>query len=183
MTHFLRFTDQAAFNAACETANYWITEEPERPFLCSHTHTFDVIGPIAQVTKRQLSDDGAEIFAAFTVALTNDHIGWLYSFTAPELEEQQTATIAVNFANQNTGDYDSQTIEISAGPDGVTIEQLIFDEDGTEIDREVPTNTTDSPGATFDAWHVNAKLQKLPDGWDAYVVTPSSPVRVFAGDS
>lgn len=184
MTYFLRFADQNAFNAACETVGYWITQDSPRPLLCSHTHTFDVIGPIAQVTKQLLSEDGTEIFYAFTVALTDDHTGWLYSFTAPELEEPQAATIAVSFANQNTGDYDSKTIEITPTEGGgYTIEQLILDEDGTETDREPAINTTDTPGSSFDAWHVNAKLHALPTHWDAFAVTPTSPVRVFAGDS
>lgn len=39
-----------------------------------------------------------------------------------------------------------------------------------------------TPPTVLDGWHVNAKLQELPAGWGAYVVTPTSPVRVFAGD-
>ena len=45
------------------------------------------------------------------------------------------------------------------------------------------TNSTDTLDPSFDAWHVNAKFTTgIPSGWDAYLVTPSSPVRVFAGD-
>ena len=98
-TTFFRFDDEAAWIAACETAGFWITEEPERPLLCSHTHTFDVIGVITE-----------------------------------------------------GGEWDPET--------------------GEEI----------TPPTVLDAWHVNAKLQQLPDGWDTYLVAPSSPVRVFAGD-
>lgn len=99
ITHFLRFADQSAFANACKAAGFWITEEPERPLLCSHTHTFDVIGVITE-----------------------------------------------------GGEWDPET--------------------GEEI----------TPPTVLYGWHVNAKLQQLPDGWDAYVVTPTSPVRVFAGD-
>lgn len=98
-TIYLRFADEAAFTSACETAGFWITEEPERPLLLSHTHTFDVIGTITE---------GGE---------------W----------------------NPETG--------------------------------EVITPPVSLPG-----FHVNAKLQELPAGWDTYLVTPTAPVRVFAGD-
>ena len=38
-----------------------------------------------------------------------------------------------------------------------------------------------TPPTPLDGWHVNAKFTAgLPAGWDAYLVTPSSPVRVFA---
>jgi hypothetical protein len=30
----------------------------------------------------------------------------------------------------------------------------------------------------MDGWHVNY-VGNLPDGWDAYIVTPNQPVRVF----
>lgn len=183
MTRFLRFADQAAFNAACETAGYWITEPPGRPLLLSHAHIFDVLGPLAQVTKTLLDGDSPEAFAAFMVALSDDHTGWVFQFDAPDLKEPKAIKLRVDFGNQLTGDHDSKTIEITpVEGGGYTVEQLIFDEDGNETGRETPTNTTDNPGATFDAWHVNAKLQGLPAGWDAYVVTPGSPVRVFAGD-
>jgi hypothetical protein len=61
----------------------------------------------------------------------------------------------------------------------------IFDVIGTitqggEWDPETGEEIT--PPTVLDAWHVNAKLQQLPDGWDTYLVAPSSPVRVFAGD-
>lgn len=98
-TTFLRFPDEATFVSACETAGFWITEEPERPLLLSHTHTFDVIGTITE-----------------------------------------------------GGEWDPETGEVITPP--------------------VPL-----PG-----FHVNAKLQELPNDWDAYVVTPTSPVRIFAGD-
>lgn len=38
------------------------------------------------------------------------------------------------------------------------------------------------PPETLEGFHVNAKLNELPDGWDQYVVTPSAPYCVFAGD-
>ena len=185
ITHFLRFTDEAAFTTALTEAGF--------TSLLSHTHIFDVIGPIAQVLKHLAeADDERSVAIAdgFTVALNDDHTGWLYQFTPPadlELEpgETVTVTLAVDFGNQNTGDADSKTIEITATEAGYTIEQLIFDTEDPSaiIGREPATNTTDNPGSSFDGWHVNAKLQELPAGWDAYVVTPTSPVRVFAGDS
>lgn len=99
ITFFLRFADEAAWISACEVAGFWITEEPERPQLLSHTHTFDVIGTITK-----------------------------------------------------GGEWDPET--------------------GDEI----------TPPTVLEGFHVNAKLPELPAGWDAYQVTPSSPVRIFAGD-
>lgn len=181
-THFLRFTDEVAFATALTEAGF--------TSLLSHTHIFDVIGPIVQVLKRLAeADDERSVAIAdgFTVALNDDHTGWLYQFTPPvdlELDPGETVTVilAVDFTDQSTGAHDAQTVEITATETGYIIERLIFDEDGNETGREPATNTTDTPGSSFDAWHVNAKLLELPAGWDAYVVTPSSPVRVFAGD-
>jgi hypothetical protein len=34
----------------------------------------------------------------------------------------------------------------------------------------------------LEGWHVNAKLPTLPEGWDAYIVTPAQPQRIFSGD-
>lgn len=36
-----------------------------------------------------------------------------------------------------------------------------------------------TPPVLLNGWHVNY-IGELPDGWDAYVVTPEQPVRVFA---
>lgn len=43
------------------------------------------------------------------------------------------------------------------------------------------THALDVIGAIPDlkGWHVNY-IGDLPDGWDAYLVTPEQPVRVFA---
>jgi len=53
----------------------------------------------------------------------------------------------------------------------------IYNNDGVYSDEgEVVT-----PPTPMDGWHVNFK-GTLPDGWDAYVVTPNTPYRIFAGD-
>ena len=98
MTYFLRFTDEAAFIGACESAGLWIADDSPRPLLLSHTHILDAIGIITE-----------------------------------------------------GGEWDPET--------------------GEEI----------TPPTPLDGWHVNAKFTAgLPDGWDAYLVTPITPVRVFA---
>ena len=54
---------------------------------------------------------------------------------------------------------------------------VIYNDDGVYDDEgEVVTPPTPMAG-----WHVNFK-GTLPDGWDANVVTPSTPYRIFAGD-
>jgi hypothetical protein len=168
-THFLRFDTEAAFTTALADAGFTT--------LLSHTHIFDVIGPITQVTSYlAIADDQRCITIAdgFVVALNDDQTGWVYQFTPPaELQldpgETLTVTLSIFYSNQNTGDSDNATVEITASEDGCTIEPPL-------------DNTTDAPGLPYDAWHVNAKLQQLPTGWDTYVVTPGSPVRIFAGD-
>lgn len=53
--------------------------------------------------------------------------------------------------------------------------------EGGEWDPETGEEIT-SP-TVLEGWHVNAKFTTdLPADWDAYLVTPTSPVRVFAGD-
>jgi hypothetical protein len=183
-THFLRFDTEAAFTTALADAGFTT--------LLSHTHIFDVIGPITQVTSYlAIADDQRCITIAdgFVVALNDDHTSWVYQFTPPaELQldpgETLTVTLSISYSNQNTGDNDNATIEITASDDGYLIEQLILDPEDADVvlDRQPLTNTTDAPGLPYDAWHVNAKLLQLPTGWDTYVVTPGSPVRIFAGD-
>ena len=187
MTHFLRFTDEPAFHAACESAGLWINDGNPRPLLLSHTHILDVIGPLAQGSATLLTCSVEDVTPTLAVGLTADQTGWEYSFTPPELEPgvTLTATFAVNFSNQNTGDFDSATLEVTTDGETTTVERLLYDPEDPETvtGREPALNTSDDLGATFDAWHVNAKFTAgLPDGWDAYLVTPSSPVRVFAGD-
>ena len=98
-TTFLRFPSEAAFHAACQSAGYWITQDPPRPLLLSHTHIFDVLG--------QLTEPGV---------------------------------------------YDPES--------------------GEELEPSTP----------IEGWHINAKLPTLPEGWDAFLVTPTPPQRIFAGD-
>jgi hypothetical protein len=72
-----------------------------------------------------------------------------------------------------------------AGFTGLLSHTHIFDVIGTitqggEWDPETSEEIT--PPTVLDGWHVNARLDELPIGWEAYVVTPDSPVRIFAGD-
>ena len=114
MTHYLRFTDEATFQTAAETAGLYVPivpaipatdEEPEQPeqpayYICyTHDHSMDIIGVI-------YNKDGV---------------------------------------------YDEETGEVITPP---------------------------TPMA---GWHVNFK-GTLPDGWDANLVTPTTPYRIFAGD-
>ena len=39
-----------------------------------------------------------------------------------------------------------------------------------------------TPPTPMDGWHVNYKAATLPSDLEAYVVTPNSPHRKFAGD-
>jgi hypothetical protein len=48
---------------------------------------------------------------------------------------------------------------------------------GGEYDPE--TGEVLAPPTVLDGWHVNY-IGELPEGWDAYVVSPEQPVRVFA---
>lgn len=40
-----------------------------------------------------------------------------------------------------------------------------------------------TPPAPLEGFHVNAKLPELPAGWEAFVVAPEHPQRIFAGDA
>ena len=102
MTHHLRFTDEAAFQAAAETAGFYMAPTDEEPggYSCyTHDHAMDIVGII-------YNDDGV---------------------------------------------YDPDTGEVI------------------------------TPPTPMDGWHVNFK-GTLPDGWDANIVTPITPCRIFAGD-
>ena len=48
---------------------------------------------------------------------------------------------------------------------------------GGEWDSE--TGEVITPPTVLDGWHVNF-VGKLPEGWDAFAVSPAQPVRVFA---
>tara|TARA_S200002703_G_scaffold159787_1_gene174697 strand:+ start:1850 stop:2416 length:567 start_codon:yes stop_codon:yes gene_type:complete len=187
MTHFLRFTDEPAFHAACESAGLWINDGNPRPLLLSHTHILDVIGPIAQVkvTGSVINWSYEDEGIVFRVGLNADHTGWEYSATATENSELLIATYNVSFFNQDTGDHDNARLEVNMQDGELTVERLVYgDEDNPEtVTTKTPaSNRVDTVNSSFDAWHVNAKFTAgLPDGWDAYLVTPSSPVRVFAG--
>jgi hypothetical protein len=187
MTHFLRFPDEPAFNAACEAAGLWIADGNPRPLLLSHTHTMDVLGPLVQVsfTGNSINWSDADEGIIFNVALNDDKTGWVYNATATAHSELLLASYNVNFSDQINGNYDSAVLEATMENGTLSVDRLIFDEDDPEnvIGREPATNTSDKLGPTFDAWHVNAKfITGLPDGWDSYLVSPNPPVRIFAGD-
>jgi hypothetical protein len=102
MTHYLRFTDEATFQAAAETAGFYTASTDEEPggYSCfTHDYSMDIVGVI-------YNDDGV---------------------------------------------YDPDTGEVI------------------------------TPPTPMDGWHVNFK-GTLPDGWDANLVTPNTPYRIFAGD-
>lgn len=56
----------------------------------------------------------------------------------------------------------------------------LLDDDGAPLVAS-HTHALDVIGTIPDlnGWHVNY-IGDLPDGWDAYLVTPEQPVRVFA---
>ena len=55
---------------------------------------------------------------------------------------------------------------------------VIYNDDGVySDDGEVIT-----PPTPMDGWHVNYKAATLPSDLEAYVVTPNSPHRKFAGE-
>ena len=84
MTYFLRFTDEAAFIGACESAGLWIDGDSPCPLLLSHTHILDVIGIITEGGEWDL-ETGEEI----TPPTTLD--GWHANakFTASLAKRQQ----------------------------------------------------------------------------------------------
>ena len=187
MTYFLRFTDEPTFHTACNDAGLWIDDNNPRPALISHTHTMDVLGPLVQVSFKGNSINWSEEDEGiiFNVALNDDKTGWVYNATATENSELLLASYNVNFSDQVNGYYDSAVLEATMKNGTLSVDRLIFDEDGPEkvIGREPATNTSDNLGRAFGAWHVNAKFRTgLPDGWDAYLVSPTNPVRIFAGD-
>lgn len=60
------------------------------------------------------------------------------------------------------------------GASSLSVIGIIYDVDDTDPDNPIYTPKT--------GWHVNA-LGTLPDGWDAYAVTPdpATPARTFGG--
>jgi hypothetical protein len=187
MTHFLRFTDESTFRDACHDAGLWIDDSDPRPALISHTHTIGVLGPLVQVafTGNSINWSDEDEGIIFNVALNDDKTGWVYKATATEHSELLLASYNVNFSDQINGNYDSAVLEATMENGTLSVDRLIFDEDDPEkvIGREPAANTSENLGPAFDAWHVNAKFTTgLPDGWDAYLVSPNPPVRIFAGD-
>jgi hypothetical protein len=95
-THFLRFDTEAAFTTALADAGFTT--------LLSHTHIFDVIGPITQVVKYlAIADDQRCITIAdgFVVALNDDQTSWVYQFTPPaelQLDPGETLTVTLSIS-------------------------------------------------------------------------------------
>ena len=56
---------------------------------------------------------------------------------------------------------------------------VIYNDDGV-YDPE--TGDVITPPTPMDGWHVNYKAATLPSDLEAYVVTPNSPHRKFAGE-
>lgn len=56
---------------------------------------------------------------------------------------------------------------------------VIYNDDGV---YDPDTGDVITPPTPIPGWHVNFKAESLPPDLAAYVVTPASPSRVFAGD-
>jgi hypothetical protein len=84
----------------------------------------------------------------------------------------EAAGLYIPPTEEETGGYFCFTHDYSMDIVGV-----IYNDDGVYNDEgEVIT-----PPTPIDGWHVNFK-GTLPDGWDANLVTPNTPYRIFAGD-
>lgn len=188
MTYFLRFPDEATFHSACREAGLWLGGDIPGPFVESHEHTLDVIGPTTYVKAVGNSinwsdDDGGGL--NFDVGLTEDRTGWVYSASLTEDSELLLASYSVGFCNQNTCNSEVSKLELSTENGELIVNRLVFDTDSPDvlIGREPATNAAETLGPKTDGWHVNAKFNSgLPPSWEAYAVNPSCPVRKFAGD-
>lgn len=56
---------------------------------------------------------------------------------------------------------------------------VIYNDDGV---YDPDTGDVITPPTPMDGWHVNYKAATLPSDLEAYVVTPNSPHRKFAGE-
>jgi hypothetical protein len=56
---------------------------------------------------------------------------------------------------------------------------VIYNDDGV---YDEDTGDVITPPTPMDGWHVNYKAATLPSDLEAYVVTPNSPHRKFAGE-
>ena len=56
---------------------------------------------------------------------------------------------------------------------------VIYNDDGV---YDPDTGDVITPPTSMDGWHVNYKAATLPSDLEAYVVTPNSPHRKFAGE-
>ena len=62
---------------------------------------------------------------------------------------------------------------------GVDDVGVIYNDDGV---YDPDTGDVITPPTPMDGWHVNYKAATLPSDLEAYVVTPNSPYRKFAGE-
>lgn len=76
MTHYLRFTDEATFQASAETAGFYIPatdEEPEYYICYTHDHSMDIVGVI-------YNDDGVYNDDGEVVTSPTPMAGWHVNF-------------------------------------------------------------------------------------------------------
>lgn len=85
----------------------------------------------------------------------------------------ETAGFYTAPTDEEPGGYSCFTHDYSMDIVGV-----IYNDDGV---YDPDTGEVITPPTPMAGWHVNFK-GTLPDGWDANLVTPITPYRIFAGD-
>jgi hypothetical protein len=90
--------------------------------------------------------------------------------------DESTGMAALDAAGLTTTNEDGDTVVLTAShTHALDCVGLIY-RGGT---HDPETGEVITPPALLSGWHVNY-IGDLPDGWDAYVVSPEQPVRVFA---
>ena len=88
-----------------------------------------------------------------------------------------TAARAAGFLTTVTDDegVESEVLQAYTADHAIDVIGVLYNDDGVYgDDGEIITPATVMPG-----WHVNY-LGALPEGWEAFEVTPGTPKRVFA---